>query len=94
MPATAYRIKHIATGTLSQMAYTSMTAATLALFDAAPHSQSAFEVVLVTMDDPPKGDHRCGECDSILLDVGEFSICTRGSCSMYERDQADEARAR
>ncbi len=95
MPATAYRIKHIATGTLSQMAYTSMTAATLAIFDAAPHSQSEFDVVLVTVDDEPlKGDHRCGECDTLLLDVGTFLFCPKPSCSMYERDQADEARAR
>lgn len=94
MPATAYRIKHRTTGTLSQMAYTSMTAATLAIFDAAPHSQSEFDVVLVTVDEPPKDCARCGECDALLLDVGTFLFCTKPSCSMYERDQADEVRVR
>ena len=94
MARTAYKIKHIPTGTLSSTPYLSMTEATLALFDAAPHSQSAFDVVPVTVDDPVKGDPRCGECDAILLDVGEFLICTRPACSMYERDQADEVMGR
>ena len=44
---TGYKIRNIPTGTMSSTTYLSMTEATLALFDACPHSQSEFTVVPV-----------------------------------------------
>ena len=91
---TGYKIEHVATKHRSSTTYLSNTEALLALFDAAPHSQSEFDVVLVTVDEPPTDCARCGECDALLLDVGTFLFCTKPSCSMYERDQADEVMGR
>jgi len=53
---TGYKIRHLATGTLSSTPYTTMTAASLALIEAAPHSSSEFDVVPVVVCDHPRPD--------------------------------------
>ncbi len=88
---TGYKIRHLPTGTLMQTPYQSMTEAMLALTMASPNAASEYDVIPVHVPERPPLPPRCGECDAVLMEVGEFLFCVKPSCSMYEREVRRDA---